>query len=118
MIQIKRIYQTPAAKDGYRILVDRLWPRGLSKGKAKVDLWLRDIAPSGALRKWFSHEPKKWDDFREKYRKELIKQKGSLKEIGHLEKTQKKITLLFGSKDQKRNNAVVVLASLDSLTKL
>jgi len=71
MIGIKRIYDNPEKKDGFRILVDRLWPRGLSKEKAKVDLWLKEIAPSDKLRKWFSHDPKKWDDFKKKYKLEL-----------------------------------------------
>ncbi len=71
MIKIKRIYDLPNAEDGDRILIDRLWPRGLGKNKVKVDLWLKDIAPSHELRKWFSHDPRKWDEFKKKYFKEL-----------------------------------------------
>ncbi len=71
MIKIKRIYDIPSKSDGFRILVDRLWPRGLSKEKAKVDLWLKEIAPSNELRKWYSHDPKKWVEFRKKYFKDL-----------------------------------------------
>ncbi|MCZ7405519.1 MAG: DUF488 family protein, partial [Candidatus Methanoperedens sp.] len=67
MIRIKRIYDTPEEKDGFRILVDRLWPRGLKKERAKVDMWLKEIAPGDALRKWFSHDPAKWDEFKKRY---------------------------------------------------
>ncbi len=70
-IQIKRVYDEPAKDDGYRVLVDRIWPRGLTKEKAKVDLWLKDIAPSTPLRKWFGHDPARWPEFRERYAKEL-----------------------------------------------
>ena len=109
MITIKRVYDAPAVSDGFRILVDRLWPRGLSKNKAGVNMWLKDVAPSQSLRKWFSHDPKKWGAFRAKYQKELIKKKGFLEEIRHLEKKKKKVTLLYGAKDPKHNNAVVLL---------
>jgi uncharacterized protein YeaO (DUF488 family) len=71
MIKIKRIYDKASEEDGLRILVDRLWPRGMSKGKAKVDLWLKEVAPSDDLRKWFSHDPQKWQEFKKRYGKEL-----------------------------------------------
>jgi uncharacterized protein YeaO (DUF488 family) len=81
MIRIKRIYEQTAEEDGFRILVDRLWPRGLSKKKAKVDLWLKEIAPSSELRKWFSHDPDKWEEFKKKYEQELLTKQPLLKEI-------------------------------------
>ena len=86
MIQVKRIYNQSQKKEGYRILVDRLWPRGVSKYKAKVDLWLRDIAPSEGLRKWFSHDPAKWKDFQIQYTKELKQRPGPLNLIEQIEK--------------------------------
>jgi len=111
MIKIKRIYDAYEKEDGYRILVDRLWPRGLSKNKAKVDLWLKEIAPSDKLRKWFAHDPKKWEDFKNKYEDEL-KNKKEIKEIineiKRIEKEKKTVTLLYSARDEKRNNAIVL----------
>ena len=107
MIKIKRIYNAPARGDGIRILVDRLWPRGLSKEKAKVDLWLKDIAPTNELRKWYAHDPKKWNEFRKKYFKEL----GDHKELADLiikKTTEGPVTLLYSSKEEKINNAVAL----------
>jgi len=109
MIKIKRIYATlaPAKEDGVRILVDRLWPRGLTKEKAKVDLWLKEIAPSDHLRKWYAHDPKKWNQFRERYFKEL----GDHKELVDLiiQKTKEgAVTLLYSSKEEKINNAIAL----------
>jgi len=75
-VQIKRVYDKPLKEDGFRVLVDRLWPRGLSREKAKVDLWVKEIAPSDALRNWFAHDPAKWDEFRARYFSELDKKKG------------------------------------------
>ncbi len=107
MIKIKRIYEEPAQDDGFRILVDRLWPRGLSKGRAKVELWLKDIAPGDALRKWFAHEPEKWDEFRQRYFEELKGKKELVDLI--IEKAQKRVvTLCYGAKDEKHNNAVAL----------
>ncbi len=107
MIKIKRIYGSREASDGKRILIDRLWPRGLSKQEAAVDEWLREIAPSDELRKWFGHDPKHWPEFRRRYLLEL-KEKGSL--VSHLRKEGGKgtVTLLFSAKDEERNNAVVL----------
>ena len=99
-------------KDGFRILVDRLWPRGISKQKAHVDLWLKEIAPSDKLRKWFSHDPKKWSSFKSKYTKEL--QNNSLLQIiKRLEKENKVLTLLYSAKDSEHNNAVVLYEILN-----
>jgi uncharacterized protein YeaO (DUF488 family) len=107
MIEIKRIYDPAAAEDGIRILVDRLWPRGLSKSDAKVDLWLKEIAPSHELRKWYAHDPGKWVEFKQKYFKELDEKKELVNLI--LEKvTQGNLTLLFGAKEKRYNNAVAL----------
>ena len=111
MIQIKRVYEKPEKADGFRILVDRLWPRGLTKKRAQVDLWIKDIAPSDALRKHF-HETEKWPEFEKRYRVELADQKELLAEIRKLEKRHKKVTLLFGRKDQKQNQAVILASIL------
>ena len=107
MIKIKRIYEVSEEKDGFRILVDRLWPRGISKQNACVDLWLKEIAPSTKLRKWFSHDPKKWIDFKSKYTKEL-ENNSLLQKIKQLEKENKILTLLYSAKDREHNNAVVL----------
>jgi uncharacterized protein YeaO (DUF488 family) len=109
MIKIKRAYQTADEKDGFRILIDRLWPRGISKEKAKFDLWLKDIAPSNNLRHWFNHDPKRWDEFQSKYNEELEDKKELLKQIKDLEKDKSTITLVYGAKDEEHNNAVVLI---------
>jgi uncharacterized protein YeaO (DUF488 family) len=106
-IAIKRIYEEPARTDGTRILVDRLWPRGVSKEKAQLDLWLKDIAPSNALRKWFAHDPKKWAGFQKKYRAELKDNNDAVAQINKLAK-RKNITLLYAAKDEEHNEAVVI----------
>jgi uncharacterized protein YeaO (DUF488 family) len=106
-IKIKRVYAEPEKSDGFRILVDRLWPRGLTKEKAKVDLWLKDVAPSSELRKWFAHDPKKWPEFQSRYKDELKSHSEQL----HLlkEKSAKvPVTLLFGAKDEEHNEAVIL----------
>jgi uncharacterized protein YeaO (DUF488 family) len=112
MIRIKRVYEEPAKEDGYRILVDRLWPRGLTKERAKVDLWVKEIAPSDALRKWFGHEPEKWPEFAKRYRSELAKKKDLLKEVKKLEREHGNLTLLYGRKDEKQNQAVLIASAL------
>ncbi len=106
-VKIKRVYEPAANTDGYRILIDRLWPRGLSKERARVDKWLKEVAPSTELRKWFNHEPEKWEAFREKYYAELS---GSptfteLQEDIHRHKT---VTLLYGARDEQHNDAVAL----------
>ncbi len=106
----------PGRDDGFRILVDRLWPRGLSKDKAKVDLWLKDIAPSHDLRKWYAHDPKKWVEFKKKYFKELDNRKEMVHQI--LKKLKEgKVTLLFGSKEEKLNNAVALKEYIETKAK-
>ena len=115
MIKIKRIYDPPASDDGFRILVDRLWPRGMSKEKAKVDLWLKDIAPSDDLRKWFSHDPEKFDAFKTKCKKELESNMALLHKIKQIEKEKKIVTLLYAARDEKHNDAVALSAILEKL---
>jgi uncharacterized protein YeaO (DUF488 family) len=112
MIRIKRVYEEPAKEDGYRILVDRLWPRGLRKERAKVDLWMKEIAPSDALRKWFGHQTEKWAEFAKRYRRDLAKTKDLLKEVKRLEREHGTVTLLYGRKDEKQNQAVLIAAAL------
>ena len=106
-IRIKRVYEEPDASDGMRILVDRLWPRGLTKEKAKVDLWLKDVAPSTELRKWFAHDPARWAEFRTRYLEEL---KGDKEQLSLLRQEAAKgtVTLVYGARDQQHNEAVVL----------
>ncbi len=108
MIKIKRVYDPADKKDGFRILVDRLWPRGLSKEKACVHLWLRDAAPSDALRKWFAHDPKKWVEFWQRYRAELKGKPESLKMLRDVEKKKRVITLVYAASDPVHNNAAAL----------
>jgi uncharacterized protein YeaO (DUF488 family) len=110
-IKIKRVYVEPDHSDGLRVLVDRLWPRGLSKEKAKIDLWLKDIAPSTELRKWFNHDPEKWMEFQTRYKREL-KSKGDELALLKEKVAQGPVTLLYGAKDEEHNEAVVLLALL------
>lgn len=106
-IGLKRVYDVPEKRDGCRALVDRLWPRGLSKKSARVDYWLRDVAPSTALRRWFAHDPEKWGEFRKRYVREL---KGHAEVVKQLRALARKgtVTLLFGARDEKHNHAVVL----------
>ena len=111
-MKIKRVYEKPEKDDGTRILVDRLWPRGMTKEKAAVDLWLKEIAPSTALRKWFNHDPAKWPEFIQRYRKELEHNK---EQVSILKKElSKEVTLLYASKDEKHNDAVVLKEMLEN----
>ncbi|MRR37750.1 DUF488 family protein [bacterium] len=112
MVRIKRIYNEPAADDGKRILVDRLWPRGISRDAARIDEWLKEIAPSDELRKWFGHDPARWEEFRERYRRELDAKTELLDHLRALERKET-VTLLFAAKDEERNNAVVLKEMLD-----
>ena len=110
-LQIKRVYAEPSPEDGTRILVDRLWPRGLTKQKAKVDLWLKDVAPTTELRKWFAHDPGKWPEFKHRYIEELKTTNDPLALLRQKVK-QGKVTLLYGARDQQHNEAVVLLELL------
>lgn len=106
-VKIKRVYEKPGRNDGTRILVDRLWPRGLTKEKAKVDLWLKEVAPSNELRKWFGHESEKWSEFQKRYRAELRKCNEPLSLLRKAA-TKGPITLLFAASDEDHNEAVVL----------
>lgn len=106
-IKIKRVYEPPARGDGQRVLVDRVWPRGVSRDAAKLDDWLKDVAPSAELRKWFGHDPAKWSEFRRGYRAELAHRDDALKPL--LERARRgTLTLLFGARDEAHNQAVVL----------
>jgi uncharacterized protein YeaO (DUF488 family) len=113
MIKIKRAYDPVSPEDGRRILVDRLWPRGITKEEAKVDEWLKDIAPSAELRKWFSHDPSKYQEFKKRYLKEL-QQKSELLHPIRKEAKKETVTLIFSAKDTKHNNATVLKGILSS----
>jgi len=106
-IQLKRVYEKPSADDGKRILVERLWPRGVKKEDAHVDEWLRDLAPSNELRKWYGHDPAKWSQFIEKYWKELAKKQDTVSKLAK-ESHQKKVTFVFAAKEQQYNNAAAL----------
>jgi uncharacterized protein YeaO (DUF488 family) len=113
MIKVKRVYETPSPADGTRILVDRLWPRGLTKEKARIDLWLKDMAPSDELRKWYGHDPEKWDEFRKRYFKELQARPESVQAVLDL-LSPKTVTLVYSSKEQRINNAFALKEYLES----
>ena len=123
MIRVQRIYDNPKGNNNendFRVLVDRLWPRGLSKDKVKVDLWEKDIAPSNLLRKWFNHDEKKWNEFKRRYFKELDKKNelvnmilGKVKD----ESTSSTITLLYGTKEDRFNNAIALKEYLEEKAK-
>ena len=108
MITIKRIYEPNNPQDGCRVLVDRLWPRGVSKEKAALDLWMKDIGPSTELRQWFGHDPNKWAEFQKKYRAELKNKGEMLDELRNLDKKHNQLTLLYGARDQEHNEAVII----------
>ena len=107
MIQLKRVYEKPSRKDGVRILVDRLWPRGLTKERAAVNLWLKDVAPSSELRKWFGHDPAKWKEFQLRYRKELRQKKDALMLLKQ-KSEDRTVTFVYGARDEQHNEAVVL----------
>jgi uncharacterized protein YeaO (DUF488 family) len=111
-VKIKRVYEQPDKDDGVRILVDRLWPRGLTKEKASVDLWLKEIAPSTELRKWFGHDPDKWKSFRGRYETE-IRHKEDLIKVLKQRARERTITLLYGARDEKHNEALVLKQFLE-----
>jgi uncharacterized protein YeaO (DUF488 family) len=113
VIRIKRIYEPHEEMDGFRILVDRLWPRGMSKQKAQFDLWLKEVAPSDELRQWFSHESEKWAEFQKKYQTELTAKQDLLTQIKQLEKENGTVTLVYSARDTERNNAVALKATLE-----
>jgi uncharacterized protein YeaO (DUF488 family) len=106
-IQLKRVYEPTSPEDGKRILVERLWPRGLTKERAKIDLWLKDVAPSAELRKWYSHDSQKWTEFKERYWRELDAKHGAVAKLAK-ECRENKVTFVFGSKEEKLNSANVL----------
>ena len=109
MLYLKRVYERPEASDGLRILVDRLWPRGLSRRKAAVDEWMKDIAPSAELRRWFGHAPAKWADFGRRYRRELRAHKSELDALAKLA-SRRRVTIVYGARDEAHNDARVLAA--------
>ena len=113
-IMTKRIYESASARDGFRVLVDRLWPRGVKKEKAEIDTWLKEIGPSNELRKWFNHDPEKWNEFKKRYSKELKGSEAVKTLLGHAEKN-KKLTLLYSAKDEEHNQAVALQKYMEKL---
>ncbi len=109
MIALKRAKEPPARSDGYRVLVERLWPRGVRKEALALDAWAKELAPSTALRKWFAHDPARWAEFKRRYHDELKKQKAALQELA----AHKKVTLIFSSHDGEHNNAVALRSELE-----
>ena len=107
-IETKRVYLSPAPADGCRVLVDRLWPRGLTRERAGVDYWFADLAPSSRLRRWFAHDPAKWPEFGHRYRTELAANEAALAPLRALLTTETTVTLLFAARDESRNNAAVL----------
>ncbi len=112
MIRIKRAYEPPSRQDGLRVLIDRLWPRGLNKTEAGIDVWTRELAPSTGLRKWFSHDPAKWNEFKKRYAGELEE---NSERLAWLSKTSRNrtVTLVYSSKEEQYNNAVALKGLLD-----
>lgn len=108
LITTKRIYDEPGSEDGYRVLVDRIWPRGISKQQAAIDLWLKEISPSTTLRKWFNHDPEKWSMFQQKYIAELESNKNTVRKLINIENDKRTVTLLYAAKDTEHNHALVI----------
>lgn len=113
MITIKRIYETKNENEYYKVFVDRLWPRGISKEKVKWNEWMQDISPSEELRKWFGHESAKWPEFRQRYHEELLHKQEMLNRLKELETRYGHIVLLYSSKDEKQNNAIILREHLE-----
>lgn len=111
-VRIKRVYEEPSESDGTRILVDRLWPRGMSKDKAKLDVWLKEVGPSNELRKWFGHDPAKYEEFKKRYQRELA-HNAAFAELEKIVKEKRIVTLLYSAHDTEHNQAVVIKAYLE-----
>lgn len=107
-IAVKRVYEAPSEGDGFRVLVDRVWPRGMSREHAAVDLWAKDVAPTTELRKWFGHDPAKWKEFQKQYRAELALGGQALEDLRDAVRGRAKVTLVYGAKDQDHNQALVL----------
>lgn len=114
MIRIKRAYRESSPRDGLRILVDRVWPRGITKERARIVEWRKALAPTTSLRKWFGHDPVRWNEFRRRYRRELKRSMGELEKLAHLSRKQT-ITLVYGAADQEHNQAVVLRELMSDL---
>ena len=112
-ITVKRVYEPPTKSDGYRVLIDRLWPRGLKKEDVPLDLWAKELAPSTALRQWFDHDPAKWEGFRQRYAGELDKRAEYWRPLAE-RAAKHSVTLLYGARDEEHNNAVVMKAYLEN----
>ena len=112
-VRIKRAYEPPAASDGYRVLIDRLWPRGVSRKSARLDEWASALAPSGELRRWFGHDPERFDEFQRRYTAELGDQEEKLRELRRRAR-KGPLTLVYGARDEEHNDAVVLAAILRS----
>ncbi len=112
MLQVKRIYEPPDESDGYRVLVERLWPRGVSKERAQLHLWLKEVAPSPQLRQWYAHDPAKWDEFQKQYWAELEQATAAVAQLRQLLK-QGTLTLVYAARDEQRNSAIVLKAFLE-----
>jgi uncharacterized protein YeaO (DUF488 family) len=112
MVRIKRIYGAPRPSDGCRVLVDRLWPRGVSRNKAHLDLWMKQIAPSDALRKWFGHRPERWTEFQRRYRRKLRAKPEPVRQLRQLIRRRRTLTLLFSARDARHNQAAVLRSFL------
>ena len=113
-VRLKRIYESPDAEDGYRILVERLWPRGISKEHAKVDLWVKDAGASSGLRTWFGHDPAKWEEFREKYFEEVRSRPAVIRQLREAIHSREKVTFLFAAHDTEHNNALALKEFLEN----
>lgn len=111
-IRLRRVYDEPAADDGYRVLVDRLWPRGMTKDAARIDEWVRDLAPSHELRRWYHREPERWDEFRDRYLAELEQHPEMLDELA-ARAGRMPVTLVYSARHERRNNAVVLREAID-----
>lgn len=112
-VRIKRAYERPEPRDGFRVLVDRLWPRGVAKDDARIDLWLKEIAPSTELRLWFNHDPARWAEFRQRYLGEIAQHQEAVERLGAAARNRP-LTLVYGAKDEEHNNAVVVKEFIES----
>jgi uncharacterized protein YeaO (DUF488 family) len=112
MIRLKRAYEAPSSDDGLRILVERLWPRGVSKQKARIDLWLKDLAPSTELRRWYGHDPARWPEFRKRYRAELDDKADVLTLLKYVTE-ERTVTFVYAAGDEERNSAVALKEFLE-----
>jgi uncharacterized protein YeaO (DUF488 family) len=113
VIRLKRVYENPGTGDGYRVLVERLWPRGMAKEHAQVDLWIKDAGASPKLRTWFGHDPARWEEFRREYFEEIRTRPAVIKELEDVVRTHATVTFLFAARDAEHNNAVALKEFLD-----